>query len=126
METGLEDQPDRAWKSPLGKPVFDLHYVMGPRRRMPGLEAQMGPGLRRGGVTAPPWKLLRCTVPAPPGTERLRHDEPLVRFTEPRQFLGEHRHAMAPGTGHLCDVRAPEHPVGAERIVDLSQICVQR
>jgi hypothetical protein len=67
-----------------------------------------------------------CPVPAPPGTERLSHDEPLVLFAEPRQLLGEHRHALAPGTGHLGDVRAPEHSVGAERIVDLPQIGVQR
>src|SRR6266478_3407643 len=46
-------------------------------------------------------------VPAPPGAERLSHDETLVLFAKPRQLLGEHRHALAPGTGHLRDVRAP-------------------
>src|SRR6266550_4548084 len=40
-------------------------------------------------------------VPAPPGAECLSHDESLVLVAEPRQFLGEHRHALAPRAGHL-------------------------
>jgi hypothetical protein len=65
-------------------------------------------------------------APAPPGAESLSHDESFVLLTEPRQFLGEHGHALAPGAGHFRDVRAPEHPVRTKGIVDLSQIGVHR
>ena len=58
-------------------------------------------------------------VPAPPGAERITHDEFEVMSFEPRQFLGEHRHALAPGAGHLRNVRAPEHTARTERIGDL-------
>ncbi|HEX3414728.1 MAG TPA: hypothetical protein VHT00_23755, partial [Stellaceae bacterium] len=33
-----------------------------------------------------------------------------------RQFLGEHRYALRPGTGHPRDVGAPEHPIRTERV----------
>src|SRR6266446_3729427 len=65
-------------------------------------------------------------VPAPPGAERLSHDETLVLFAKPRQLLGEHRHALAPGTGHLRDVGAPEHAVRTKGIEDLPQINLHR
>src|SRR5579863_5107568 len=42
--------------------------------------------------------------PAPPGTQRVAHDQSLVLFTEPWEFLGEHRHALSPGARHLGDV----------------------
>src|SRR6516225_11458682 len=67
-------------------------------------------------------RLSACPVPAPPGAKRFSHDESLVLFAEPRQFLGEHRHALAPGARHLGDAGAPEHAMRAKRIVDLSQI----
>jgi len=35
---------------------------------------------------------------------------------EPRQFLGEHRHALPPRARHPGDVGAPEHPRGAEGV----------
>ena len=47
-----------------------------------------------------------------------------VLVAQPRQFLGEHRHALAPGARHLRYIRPPEHAVGPECIVDLSQIGV--
>ena len=35
---------------------------------------------------------------------------------QPGQFLGEHGHALPPGTGHPRDVGAPEHPIRTERV----------
>src|SRR4051812_25224594 len=51
---------------------------------------------------------------------------PMTSLLSSRQFLGEHCHALAPGARHLGDVGSPKHSVGAERIVDLPQISVER
>src|SRR5437763_17210683 len=64
-------------------------------------------------------------VPAPPAAARLAHDELEVTPLEPRQLLGEHRHALLPGAGHLADVGAPGHPVRPNGVVALPQIGVQ-
>src|SRR3712207_9259167 len=40
---------------------------------------------------------------------------------EPGQLLGEHGHALPPRARHARDVRAPEHPLRAERVVDPAQ-----
>src|SRR5208283_1750360 len=58
-----------------------------------------------------PRRMSGGPVPAPPGAERLAHDQPLVLLAEPRQLIGEHCRALAPGAGHLRDVGAPEHPM---------------
>jgi site-specific DNA recombinase len=63
--------------------------------------------------------LAGMSFPPPPGADRLPHDERLIRLGQPRQLLGEHRHALPPGTGHLRDVGAPEQPLRTEGVVDL-------
>jgi DNA polymerase-1 len=65
---------------------------------------------------------VRLSGPSPPRTQRLSHDEFEVMAFEPWQLLGEHRHALAPGTGHLRDVRAPKHSARTKRIVDLPRV----
>ena len=67
-----------------------------------------------------------CAVPAPPGTKRVPHDKSLILLAEPRQLLGKHRHALAPGARHLGDVRTPEHSVRTKGVIDLPQKRMQR
>src|SRR5690242_17110857 len=54
--------------------------------------------------------------PAPPGTQRFAHHQPFIRLAQPRQLLGEHRHALRPGARHLADIGPPEHAPRPERI----------
>src|SRR5262249_32149147 len=66
----------------------------------------------------------RGELPADPVAERPAHDELLVLRREPRQLLGEHRHALLPRGRHARDVRAPEHTFGAEGVVELADVPV--
>src|SRR5215472_6535546 len=61
---------------------------------------------------------VRSPLPAQPVTDRAAHYHLEVAPLEPRQLLGEQRHALAPRTGHARDVRAPEESRGAKRIVE--------
>src|SRR5947199_352749 len=63
-------------------------------------------------------------LPVEPRAERSSHDQLLVAGRQPRQLLGEQRHALTPRARHPRDVGAPEHPFGAERVVDLPEISV--
>src|SRR3989442_6849661 len=63
-------------------------------------------------------------LPTQPRAERPSHDQLLVAGRQPRQLLGEQRHALTPRARHPRDVGAPEHPVGAEGIVDLPEVAV--
>src|ERR1700722_8929058 len=65
-------------------------------------------------------------VPAPPGAQRVAHDEAFVLVVEPRQFLGEHCHTLVPGAGHFRNIGTPEHAVWTEGIVNLAKICLHR
>src|SRR5262245_51092868 len=64
------------------------------------------------------------SIPAQPVTDRAAHDQLEVAALEPRQLLGEQRHALTPRAGHARDVRAPEEARGAERVVEPVQIVV--
>src|SRR6266436_4717485 len=63
--------------------------------------------------------------PADPIAQRLAHYEIEIAPLQPRQFLGEQRHALPPGAVHAGDVGAPEHPLGAERVKTAVQMRVQ-
>src|SRR5437660_7475360 len=63
--------------------------------------------------------------PSDPIAQRLAHYEIEIAPLQPRQFLGEQRHALPPGAVHAGDVGAPEHPLGAERVKTAVQMRVQ-
>src|SRR5713101_7738657 len=63
--------------------------------------------------------------PADPVAQGLPHDEVEVAALQPRQFLGEQGHALPPGARHAGDVRAPEHPLGTERVETAVQMRMQ-
>src|SRR5947199_199374 len=63
-------------------------------------------------------------LPAEPVADRAAHDQLLVAARQPRQLLREHRHALPPRARHARDVGAPEHPRGAEGVVDPPQVTV--
>ena len=60
-----------------------------------------------------------ASIPAPPCAYRLTHDELSIRLAEPVELLCKHSHALAPRTRHLRDIRAPEHSVRTEGVIDL-------
>src|SRR5207249_3360003 len=61
-------------------------------------------------------------LPVEPRAERATHDELLVFRGQPRQLFREHRHALLPRDRHARDVRAPEHALGPERVVELANV----
>src|SRR5438270_9323936 len=63
--------------------------------------------------------------PADPVAQGLPHDELEVTTLQPRQFLGEQSHALAPGARHSGDVGAPEHPLRTECIETAMQVRMQ-
>src|SRR6058998_1715019 len=63
-------------------------------------------------------------LPAEPVADRAAHDQLLVAARQPRQLLREHRHALPPRARHARDVGAPEHPRGAERLVEPADVRV--
>src|SRR5262245_25261072 len=63
-------------------------------------------------------------LPAEPVHDGATHHPLEVAALQPRQFLGEHRHALAVRARHAGDVRAPERALGAERLEDLAQVAV--
>src|SRR5881296_2996155 len=63
-------------------------------------------------------------LPAEPVADRAAHDQLPVAARQPRQLLREHRHALPPRARHARDVGAPEHPRGAEGVVDPPQVTV--
>src|SRR6516162_10893843 len=67
---------------------------------------------------------LSGTLPAEPVDDRLPHDQILVAALQPRQFLGEHRHALPVRARHPGDVGAPEAALRAERVMDLADVFV--
>src|SRR5215467_948825 len=67
---------------------------------------------------------LTRQLPAQPLADGAAHDELLVTGRQPGHLLREHGHALLPRAGHARDVRAPEHPLGAEGFVELSDVAV--
>src|SRR5438876_7170827 len=68
--------------------------------------------------------LLSRELPAEPVAHRTPHDELLVAVGQPGHLLGEHGHALLPRARHARDVRSPEHPLGAEGVVELPDVSV--
>src|SRR5262245_47949026 len=60
-------------------------------------------------------------LPIDPRAHRAAHDELEVAPREPRQLLGEHRHALAPRARHAGDVGATEHALGAGGVIDAAE-----
>src|SRR6516164_11868650 len=67
---------------------------------------------------------LSRALPAEPIADRLSHDELLVPALQPRQFLGEHRHALPIRARHTGDVSAPERALRTEHVKDLANVFV--
>src|SRR5438445_9463649 len=63
-------------------------------------------------------------LPAEPVDDRAAHHAFELPPLQPRQLLGEHRHALPIRARHARDVRAPERALGTERFEDLAQIAV--
>src|SRR5215467_11934759 len=63
-------------------------------------------------------------LPAEPVAERASHDQLLVLGRQPGQLFGEHGDALLPRARHPRDVRPPEHPIRAERVVELADMAV--
>src|SRR4029453_3434090 len=63
-------------------------------------------------------------LPAEPVDDGAAHHPLEVAALQPRQLLGEHRHALTVRARHAGDVRAPERAVGPERLEDLAQVAV--
>src|SRR5690348_16327136 len=63
-------------------------------------------------------------VPAEPVADRAAHDQLLIAALQPRQLLGEHRHALTVRAPHARDVGPPEHSRRAERIEDSLELVV--
>src|SRR6516162_3128646 len=91
------------------------------KSRKPSLLSNSGPPRRAAALPKRPNCIaltLRCrrrefralsrALPAEPIADRLPHNEVLVATLEPRQFLGEHRHALPIRAWHAGDVGAPE------------------
>src|SRR4051794_28395813 len=64
-------------------------------------------------------------APADPIAHSLAHDQFEIAALQPGQLLGEHGHALPPGTGHPRDVGAPEHPIRTERVENAVQVLVE-
>src|SRR5271166_2989840 len=108
------------------------------KSRNPSLLSNSGPPRRAAALPKRPNCIpftLRCrrrefraglsrALPAEPIADRLSHDEVLVATLEPRQFLGEHRHALPIGARHAGDVGSPEAALRAERVIDLADVFV--
>src|SRR5580693_6941060 len=62
------------------------------------------------------WPRSAGKRPADPVAQGFAHDQLEVAF------LGEHRHALPPGTRHPRDVGAPEHPIRTERVEAAVQV----
>src|SRR5262249_29560866 len=67
---------------------------------------------------------LTGQLPPQPLADGAAHDELLVTGGQPRHLLREHGHALLPRAGHARDVRAPEHPLGTEDVVELPDVAV--
>src|SRR3989449_11428493 len=63
-------------------------------------------------------------LPAEPVYDGAAHHALEVAALQPRQLLGEHRHALPIRAWHARDVGAPERALGPERLEDLAQIAV--
>src|SRR6185503_20916226 len=63
-------------------------------------------------------------LPAEPVDDGTAHHPLEIAALQPRQFLGEHRHALTVRARHAGDVRAPERALGSERLEDLAQVAV--
>src|SRR5213596_2974753 len=62
--------------------------------------------------------------PAEPIDDRPTHQPLEIAALQPRQFFGEHRHALPVRARHAGDVGAPERALRPERLEDLTQIAV--
>src|SRR5262249_61108469 len=87
-----------------------------PPTRSPPLPPQLGGG---GGGEG---QASARQFPAEPVADRAAHDELEVTAFEPGHLLGEHRHALPPGTWHAGDVGAPEAAVRSESLDDLLRV----
>src|SRR5262245_30643945 len=67
-------------------------------------------------------RLSSWELPVEPVAEGAAHNQLLIMLRQPRQLLREERHTLLPGARHARDVRPPEHALGAEGIVDLTEI----
>src|SRR5207244_5360884 len=64
-------------------------------------------------------------APAHPVAQGFAHDQLEIAALQPGQLLGEHRHALPPGTGHPRNVGAPEHPIRTERVEAAAEVLVE-
>src|SRR6516162_6358367 len=107
------------------------------KSRKPSLLSNSGPPRRAAALPkrpncillTPPWPAARVfplsrTLPAEPVDDRMPHHEILVETLKPRQFLGEHRHALPIRAWHAGDVGAPKAALRAERVIDLADVFV--
>src|SRR5271168_4867801 len=108
------------------------------KSRNPSLLSNSGPPRRAAALPKRPNCIpftLRChrrefrarlgrALPTEPIADRLSHDELLVAALEPRQFLGEHRHALPIRARHAGDVGAPEAALRTERVHNLTDVFV--
>src|SRR5580658_10709456 len=87
----------------------DCHLEVAPMTTATGLPCVLRASLmRNGSFLVSSWGSVDSgpAIPAPPGAQGVTHDQALVVFVQPLQFLGEHRRALAPRAGHLGDVGA--------------------
>src|SRR5712691_4712070 len=87
------------------------------KRRTAAGRASIGPAIcvaRSGGGA----------LPAEPVDDGAAHHAVEVAALQPRQLLGEHRHALAIRARHAGDVGAPERAVRAEGLEDLLEVAV--
>src|SRR5881396_4068036 len=75
-------------------------------------------------MAPPPHPVSSGQLPVEPRAEGASHDQLVVLCRQPRELLREHRHALPPRARHARDVGAPEHPLGAEGVVDLAEVSV--
>src|SRR5215472_1994342 len=93
------------------------------RRQCRGAPPQSAAPLASVAARLPDQRLCRA-LPAEPVDDRLPHDEILVAALEPRQFLGEHCHALPVRARHAGNVGAPETTLRPERVIDLADVFV--
>src|SRR5690349_15259060 len=87
--------------------------TLSPVRVDPKARARDNAGFSGGSLVKRPTPELRVsrprgTLPAQPVDDTLAHDAFEVAAFQPRQFLGEHRHALPVAAWHAGDVGAPE------------------
>src|SRR5712664_843476 len=101
-----------------------MSCLSGPAERHPGLRYLIGVNwhVASGGYW---YSSAGSEGPADPVAQGLAHDQVEVAALQPRQFLGEQGHALPPGARHPGDVRAPEHPLGTERVETSMQVRMQ-